>query len=80
MAPVAADGTAIIGLLLTEFGEDYVRLGRLLGRLEIAYPAINWRSIATTAVNNDAGMTASRLSKAWFLATVAKYADAFKAG
>lgn len=80
MAIATADRDAVLDSLLRVFGEDFPTLGRLIGRLELDFPAVPWRTAFASRANVYAPFTASGLSKAWWIATVGRYADLYKSG
>lgn len=73
-----AEGNAFVRALLSAFGEDYLRMGRLVYYLRLELPAVNWPVILGTIAANWQPFLDSGLSIDWWTSEVMRQADAYQ--
>jgi hypothetical protein len=78
MALTTADRDLLVHAVLDMVGEDYQFAARILAKLEIRFPAVAWRSRFAAIILTRGEYTSSGLSINWWLAEVARLADASK--
>ena len=60
------------------FGEDYNGLARLLARLEVRFPSVNWRARFVALAPSFAPIPIVRAVDQWFTNEIGRLADAYK--